>query len=62
MSKRESHWGEIFCDVTFLFLNIFTTVVTEIFRIIIENLMKIFLHKDQHNIVRKVFIAKLIVL
>ena len=62
MSKRESYWGEIFCDVTFLFLNIFTTVVTEIFRIIIENLMKIFLHKDQHNIVRKVLIAKLIVL
>ena len=62
MSKRESYWGEIFCDVTFLFLNIITTVVTEIFRIIIENLMKIFLHKDQHNIVRKVLIAKLIVL
>ena len=62
MSKRESYWSEMFCDVTFLFLNIFTTVVTEIFRIIIENLMKIFLHKDQHNIVRKVLIAKLIVL
>ena len=62
MTKRKSYWDEIFCDVTFLFLNIFTTVVTEIFRIIIENLMKIFLHKDQHNIVRKVLIAKLIVL
>ena len=58
MSKRESYWSEMFCDVTFLFF----TVVTEIFRIIIENLMKIFLHKDQHNIVRKVLIAKLIVL
>ena len=51
MSKRESYWSEMFCDVTFLFLNIITTVVTEIFRIIIENLMNIFLHKDQHNIV-----------
>ena len=62
MSKRKSYWDEIFCDVTFLFLNIITTVVTEIFRIIIENLMNIFLHEDQHNIVGKVLIAKLIVL
>ena len=61
VSKRKSYWDEIFCDVTFLFLNINTTVVTEIIRIIIENLMNIFLHKSQYNIVWKVLIAKLIV-
>ena len=43
MSKRESYWGEIFCDATFLFLNVITTIVTEIFRIIIENLIYFFI-------------------
>ena len=39
------------------FYIIITTVVTERFRIIIENLMNIFLHKNQHNNLWKVLIV-----